>query len=92
MLDDEAIAMLADTGTFFSVDLYDGEWALEHGVAERLAGRDDAQARRDDGHRREAAFGKAIERGVRIAYGTDSGVYPHELVGEAVRVVRAVRA
>ena len=27
-LDDEAIAMLADTGTFFSVDLYDGEWAL----------------------------------------------------------------
>ena len=31
MLDDETIAMLADTGTFFSVDLYDGEWALEHG-------------------------------------------------------------
>ena len=27
-LDDEALAMLVDTGTFFSVDLYDGEWAL----------------------------------------------------------------
>ena len=33
-LDGEAITMLADTGTFFSVDLYDGEWALEHGAAE----------------------------------------------------------
>ena len=33
-LDDEGISMLADTGTFFSVDLYDGEWALEHGVLE----------------------------------------------------------
>jgi imidazolonepropionase-like amidohydrolase len=27
-LDDEAIALLADTGTFYSVDIYDGEWAL----------------------------------------------------------------
>ena len=45
MLDDEAIAMLADTGTFLSVDVYDGEWALEHGVERALAGRHDAQAR-----------------------------------------------
>ena len=51
MLDDEAIAMLADTGTFFSVDLYDGEWALEHGDDRGLARRHDAQARRDDGDR-----------------------------------------
>ena len=42
-LDDEAISMLADTGTFFSVDLYDGEWALEHGGSRGLAGRDHAQ-------------------------------------------------
>ena len=47
MIDDDTIAMLADTGTFYSVDLYDGEWALEHGEAERLAGRDDGQARAD---------------------------------------------
>ena len=35
--------MLADTGTFFSVDLYDGEWALEHGTP-RAGHGDDAQA------------------------------------------------
>ena len=28
-----------------------------------------------------AAFRMAVERGVRITYSTDSGVYPHELVG-----------
>ena len=33
-LDDEAISMLVDTGTFFSVDLYDGEWAIEHGATD----------------------------------------------------------
>ena len=27
-------------------------------------------------------FRKAVERGVRITYGTDSGVYPHELVAK----------
>ena len=41
----------------------------------------------------EAAFRQAIELGVRITYGTDSGVYPHELVAQAVRTcVRALRA
>ena len=29
-----------------------------------------------------AAFRMAVERGVRVTYGTDSGVYPHELVAK----------
>jgi imidazolonepropionase-like amidohydrolase len=77
-LDDEAISMLADTGTFFSVDLYDGEWALEHGVlegwpAETMRKLDESQVGAEDVLRR------AIGRGVRIVFGTDSGVYPHGL-------------
>jgi imidazolonepropionase-like amidohydrolase len=77
-LDDEAIAMLADTGTFFSVDLYDGEWALEHGgpegwPAETMRKLADAQGAA------EAVTRRAIAAGVRIAFGTDSGVYPHGL-------------
>ena len=82
MLDDDAIRMLADTGTFFSVDLYDGEWALEHGDDGALAGRHDAQAGRDDGHGRSRRSRQAVELGVRITYGTDSGVYPHHLVAK----------
>ena len=77
-LDDDAIGMLVDTGTFFSVDLYDGEWALEHGAsdgwpAETMRKLEDSQMGA------EAVVRKAVERGVRIVFGTDSGVYPHGL-------------
>ena len=81
LLDDEAIAMLADTGTYFSVDLYDGEWALEHGEAEGWP----ADTMRKLAYTMDtgvAAFRSAVERRVRIAYGTDSGVYPHALVAK----------
>jgi imidazolonepropionase-like amidohydrolase len=79
-LDDEAIAMLADSGTFFSVDLYDGEWALgpdgpTDWPAETMRKLVESQAAA------EAVTAKAIQRGVRIAFGTDSGVYPHGLNG-----------
>ena len=80
-LDDEALSMLADTGTFYSVDLYDGEWALEHGDDERWP----AETMRKLRESMESAidvFRRAVERGVRITYGTDSGVYPHELVAK----------
>ena len=83
--------MLADTGTFYSVDMYDGEWALEHGDARGLAGRDDAQAARSRRSAARRSCATAVEARVRIVYGTDSGVYPHGLNGQAVRVVHALR-
>ena len=77
-LDAEAIAMLADTGTFFSVDLYDGEWALEHGAiegwpAETMRKLDESMVGA------EVVVRNAVDAGVRIVFGTDSGVYPHGL-------------
>jgi len=75
-LDDDAIAMLADTGTFFSIDVYDGEWALgpdgpTDWPAETMRKMAESQVAA------EAVLAKAIERDVRIAFGTDAGVYPH---------------
>jgi imidazolonepropionase-like amidohydrolase len=79
-LDDEAIAMLADTGTFFSVDVYDGEWALgPDGPTDWPA--ETMRKLRESQVAAEAVLTKAIGRGVRIAFGTDSGVYPHGLNG-----------
>ena len=77
-LDDETIRMLADSGTFLSVDLYDGEWALEHGgpqgwPAETMRKLAESQVAA------EAVFRRAAGAGVAIAFGTDSGVYPHGL-------------
>jgi imidazolonepropionase-like amidohydrolase len=79
-LDDEAIAMLADTGTFFTVDLYDGEWALgPDGPTDWPA--ETMRKLRESQVAAEAMMARAIERNVRIAFGTDSGVYPHGLNG-----------
>ena len=79
LIDDEGIAMLADSGTYLVADVYDGDWIDTEG---RRAGWPDetlakntatTQAQRD-------GFAKALAAGVRIAYGTDSGVYPHRMV------------
>jgi imidazolonepropionase-like amidohydrolase len=81
LLDDEAIAMLADTGTFLSFDIYDGEWALEHGDADGWPADTMRKLAETDATAREV-FAKAYPLGVRITYGTDSGVYPHHLVAK----------
>ena len=80
MLDDETVRMLADTGTFFSVDLYDGEWALEHGVIERWPA-DTMRKLAETMDTGIHALEQAVALGVKVTYGTDSGVYPHHLVG-----------
>ncbi len=79
-IDDEAIAMLADTGTFYSVDLYDGEWALEPG---NMAGwpADIVRKMGEAQESAERAFVRAMNASVLIVFGTDSGVYPHGLNG-----------
>lgn len=78
ILDDEAIAMLAETGTYLVMDLYDGEWIAEAG---RREGWPEEILRKNDETMETAVvvFGKALAAGVRLAYGTDSGVYPHGL-------------
>ena len=80
-LDDEAIAMLADTGTFYSVDIYDGEWALEHGGPEGWPA-ETMRKLRESQDSAEQVFRVACDRSVRIVFGTDSGVYPHGLNGK----------
>jgi imidazolonepropionase-like amidohydrolase len=79
LIDDEGIAMLVAHGTYLVADVYDGDWIAEEGrragwPAETMAKNElTTQAQRD-------SFGKAIGAGVKLAYGTDSGVYPHAMV------------
>ena len=80
-LDDEAIVMLADTGTFYSVDIFDGEWMLAHGYADGWSTKTMRKIE-DSMVSGERVLRATIEAGVRIVYGTDSGVYPHELAGK----------
>jgi imidazolonepropionase-like amidohydrolase len=78
LIDDEGIELLVRHGTYLVADIYDGDWIAETGrrdgwPAETMKKNDETtEAQR-------AGFRKAVEAGVRIAFGTDSGVYPHGL-------------
>jgi imidazolonepropionase-like amidohydrolase len=78
LMDDEAIQMMAGAGTFLVADVYNGDYIAETGRqqgwrADVLRKNDETtQAQRD-------GFAKCLAAGVRIAYGTDSGIYPHGL-------------
>jgi len=75
-MDDEGVAMMVEHGTWLVADIYDGDWIAEIGrrdgwKADVLRKNDETtQAQRD-------MFAKCVKAGVRIAFGTDSGIYPH---------------
>jgi imidazolonepropionase-like amidohydrolase len=76
MLDDEGIEAMLRQGTWLVADIYDGDWIAEVG---RRQGWPDETLRKNDETTRaqREGFAKAAAAGVNIAYGTDSGVYPH---------------
>ena len=76
LLDDEAAGVLADRGVYLVADIYNGDFIASEGAAqgwpaETLAKNEATTKAQRDG------FAMAVKAGVRIAYGTDSGVYPH---------------
>jgi imidazolonepropionase-like amidohydrolase len=76
LIDDEGIAILRDLGTFLVADLYDGDWIAEVGTRERWPAETMRKNEETTAAQREG-FSKAVPAGVRLAFGTDSGVYPH---------------
>jgi imidazolonepropionase-like amidohydrolase len=78
LMDDEAIEMMAAAGTFLVADVYDGDYIAQTGReqgwrADVLAKNDQTTLAQREG------FTKCLAAGVRIAFGTDSGIYPHGL-------------
>ena len=76
LLDDEAAGVLAERGVYLVADIYNGDFIASEGAthgwpAETLAKNEDTTRAQRDG------FTRAVKAGVRIAYGTDSGVHPH---------------
>jgi imidazolonepropionase-like amidohydrolase len=78
LMDDEAIQMMAAAGTFLVADIYGGDYIAE--VGRQQGWRADLLAKNDEttSAQREG-FTKCVQAGVRIAFGTDSGIYPHGL-------------
>jgi imidazolonepropionase-like amidohydrolase len=77
-MDDEAIAMMAEAGTYLVADVWNGDWIAQQGRAQGWS----AEVLRKNEETTDAqrqGFAKCVEAGVKIAYGTDSGVYPHRM-------------
>lgn len=81
LMDDEAIAMLADSGTYLVADIWFGDWIEEQG---RLHGWSPAVMRKNEEttEAQRQGFSRCVEAGVRLAYGTDSGGYPHAMAAK----------
>jgi imidazolonepropionase-like amidohydrolase len=79
LMDDEAIALMKEKGTWLVADIYNGDYIAsagrEQGWSEEILRKNDETT-----EAQRAGFRKAVAAGVKIAYGTDSGVYPHRLV------------
>ena len=80
LMDDECIELMAEHGTYLVADIYCGDWIEEEGTRAGWSPNSLRKNRETTDAQREG-FEKCVKAGVRIAYGTDSGVYPHRDVG-----------
>ncbi|MEP7064490.1 MAG: amidohydrolase family protein [Gemmatimonadota bacterium] len=76
MLDDESIRLMKEHGTYLVSDLIDQEYIEQVGTAQgwspEILAKDEAMAKI-----KHAGLRKAVAGGVKMAFGTDSGVYPN---------------
>ena len=78
LMDDEAIALMKQRGTWLVADIWNGDYTDSVGRAERWP-EDILRKNTETTEIQRAGFRKAVAAGVKIAYGTDSGIYPHGL-------------
>lgn len=78
LIDDEGIAMAKAKGVWLVMDVYNGDYIAEIGKRDGWP----ADMLRKNDETTEAqriGFRKAVHAGVKIAFGTDAGVFPHGL-------------
>jgi len=76
LVDAEGIALMKEHGTYLVSDVYDDEYILAEysklGYPDKIINKEKLV-----GRLQRENFQKAVEAGVKIAFGTDAGVYPH---------------
>ncbi len=75
-LDEEAIRLALEHGTFLSMDIYNTEYILTEGEAAGIL-QESLDKERVVGSRQRESFSRAVEAGVKVVFGSDAGVYPH---------------
>jgi imidazolonepropionase-like amidohydrolase len=76
LIDDEALKMAKDAGVWLVMDIYNGDYINDVGTNEGWPEEYLRKNRETTDVQREG-FTRAVKMGVKIGFGTDSGVYPH---------------
>ncbi len=84
--DDEAIRLAKERGTFFSMDIFNTEYTLSQGAANGVL-EENLEKERQVSQAQRDAFRRAHRAGVKMVFGSDAGVMPHEDVGGQFRVM-----
>src|SRR5919109_573138 len=81
LMDDEAISLMEGAGAYLVADVWNGDWIAQQGHANGWS----SEVLRKNDETTEAqrqGFAKCVDAGVKIAFGTDSGVYPHAMAAK----------
>lgn len=81
LMDDESIELMASAGTFLVADIWFGDWILEQGKLHDWSPNVIRKNEETTDAQREG-FEKCVKAGVKLAYGTDSGGYPHGMAAK----------
>lgn len=76
LIDAEGIAMMKQHGTYLVMDIYNDDYILGKAVEFGLP-KENVEKERSLGQTQRDNFAKAAAAGVKLAFGTDAGVYPH---------------
>jgi imidazolonepropionase-like amidohydrolase len=76
LLDEEGIKLMKERGTYLVADIYNDDYIMAEykrlGFPEKIL-----EKERQVGEAQRENFRRAVRSGVKVAYGTDAGVYPH---------------
>jgi imidazolonepropionase-like amidohydrolase len=76
LIDDEGIALAKQHGTYLVFDIYNDDYILQEGARAGMLP-ESIEKEKKIGRLQRENFRHAWQSGAKIAFGTDSGVYPH---------------
>jgi imidazolonepropionase-like amidohydrolase len=76
LVDEEGIRLMKERGTWLVADIYNDDYLLGKAIEFKLP-QESIDKERMLGQTQRDNFARAVKAGVRVAFGTDAGVYPH---------------
>ena len=76
LIDDEGIALAKEHGTYLVFDIYNDDFILQEGAKAGML-EESIEKEKKIGRLQRENFKHAYQSGAKMAFGTDSGVYPH---------------